>query len=68
MLKLEILDDGIDNILRDIKEDLYSVVGKSKSKKEKDDMIYKTIGAIRTLYYTIAVREVDDGASTEEKT
>ena len=67
MLKLELFDSGLDNVITEIKEDLYSVVGKSTSKKAKDDMIYKTIGALTAVYYTIGVHEVDDGDAVADE-
>ena len=65
MLKIELIECGLDETLREIRENLYSVVGKSSSKKEKDDMIYKAIGALTTLYYTIRVEELDAGTESE---
>ena len=59
MLKIELYDYGVEDTLKDISEYLESAI-KSTSKKKKNEIIYKALGAIDTLYYVINVEEVDD--------
>lgn len=64
MLNIELTEYGVEDTLKEIGEYLESAI-KSKSKKQKNEMIYKALGAINTLYYVIDVTEVD--ADTESK-
>lgn len=66
MLSMELIQDGLDNTLRDMRVDLEDVLGKNVSKQQKDAIIYKTLGAINTLWNMIRVTEVD--MDTEDKT
>lgn len=59
MLKIELRDYGVEDILRKISCYLESAI-KLNSKKEKNEIICKALGAINTLYYVISVEEVDD--------
>ena len=63
MLNIELTEYGIDDTLKMIKNDLESVLGKGYSKKQKDAVMYKTLGAVDTLWNLIQVIEV--GADTE---
>jgi len=62
MLNIELIECGLDDTLKEIKSDLESVLGRSYSKKQKDEMIYKTLGAVNTLWYLIGVTETDTDA------
>ena len=64
MLKIELCDYGVEDTLKEISEYLESAI-KATSKKEKNEIIYKALGAINTLYYVINVEEVDDSTATK---
>ena len=49
MLTVELYEYGLRDVLAMIKKDLKSVVGREYSKKEKDEMIYKALGAVNAL-------------------
>lgn len=49
MLNIELMECGLDDTLKEIKSSLESVLGRSYSKKQKDEVIYKTLGAVNTL-------------------
>ncbi len=65
MLNIELIEYGLDEILKEMKEDLESVLGGQFSKKQKDYVICKTMGAVNALYKMINVTEVD--VDTESK-
>lgn len=67
MLKIELCDYGVEDTLKDISEYLESAI-KSTSKKKKNEIIYKALGAINTLYYVINVEEVDTDTASESDT
>ena len=58
MFNIELIECGLDDTLREIRSDLESVLGRSYSKKQKDEMIYKTLSAVNTLLNIIRVTEV----------
>lgn len=64
MLKIELNDYGVDDTLKEIGGYLESAI-KTKSKKQKDEKIYKALGAVETLYYVINITETD--ADTEDE-
>ena len=68
MLKVELIEDGIYNILRDVMNDLESVLGRKVSKNRKDEMIYKALGAIEVLYQVTTIEEVETNAESESNT
>ena len=68
MLKVELIEDGIYNILRDVMNDLESVLGRKVSKNRKDEMIYKALGAIEVLYQTTTIEEVETNTESELNT
>lgn len=59
MINVELRDNGLDNTLKRIKLDLESVLGKNISKKKKDEMIYKTLGAVDALWDMLWIYETD---------
>lgn len=65
MLKIELHDYGIEQVLKNISEYLEEA-RKSKSNKQKNEMIYKALGAVDTLFYVISVVNISN--DTEECT
>ena len=55
-MKIELTDYGLDDTLKMIQKDLDSALGHN-SRRRKDEMIYKALGAINTLWHTIRVSE-----------
>lgn len=66
MLNIELTLYGVDDTLKEIREDLNSVLGSNISKKRKDEIIYKTIGSVKTLWRLIYVSEEDTDKDEEE--
>lgn len=58
MLKIELCDYGVEDVLKEIAEYLEEAI-ESNSKKRKNEMMHKALGAIDTLYYMINVTEVN---------
>lgn len=67
MLKIELNEYGLGDILKEISEDLESAI-KSNSKKRKNEIIHEALGAISTLYYVIDVTEFDADTESESDT
>lgn len=67
MLNIELSEYGIENTLREVSEYLESAI-KSSSKKKKNEIMYKALGAIDTLYYVVDVTEVDVNTKNELNT
>lgn len=67
MLEIKLNDYGVEDILREISDYLESAI-KSNSKKQKNEIIHKALGAIETLYYVIEVTEVDDDTESTSDT
>ena len=67
MLKIELNEYGVEDTLKEISEYLESAI-KSNSKKQKNEIIYKALGAINTLYYVIDVTETDDDKEIKSDT
>ena len=65
MFNIKLIECGLDDTLREIRSDLESVLGRSYSKKQKDEMIYKILSAVNTLLNIIRVTEVN--IDTEDK-
>lgn len=64
MLKIELNDYGVEDTLKGICKHLESAL-KSKNKKEKDELINKSLGAIETLYYIINIEEANSDITDE---
>jgi hypothetical protein len=64
MLKIELIDYGLEDTLKKISSYLESAI-KSKHKKQKDALMNKALGAIETLYYIINVEEVNTDVTDE---
>ena len=64
MLKIELCDYGVEDTLKAIGVYLEDAI-KSNSKKRKNEIIHKALGAIDALYYTISVTEVDTDTENE---
>lgn len=64
MLEIKLNDYGVEDTLKEISEYLESAI-KKNSKKQKNEMIYKALGAIETLYYVIEVTEVETDTENE---
>lgn len=64
MLKIELNDYGVEDVLKEISDDLQSAI-KKNSKKQKDEIIYKALGKIETLYYVINITEIDNDTEGE---
>lgn len=58
MLNIELSEYGVEDTLKEIAEYLEEAI-KSSSKKRKNEIIHKALGAIDTLYYVINVTEVN---------
>lgn len=67
MLKIELNQYGVEDTLKEISEYLESAIV-SNSKKRKDEIIHKALGAIDTLYYVLDVTEVDADTESESDT
>lgn len=67
MLEIKLNDYGVGDILKEISDYLESAI-KSNSKKQKNEIIHKALGAIETLYYVIEVTEVDDDTESASDT
>ena len=59
MLNIELNEHGIGGALIRIREYLEKAT-ESNSKKQKNEMIYKALGAVDTLNYMIDIIKVDD--------
>lgn len=66
MLNIKLTQYGLDDTIKEIISDLESVIGRSYSKKQKDDMIYKTLGAVNTIWNMVQVVETDNDTISEE--
>ena len=64
MLNIELLSYGVDDIMKQIVEDL-RVALSSNSKRQKDAMIAKTLGAINAIQNMIIIMEVDNDTTAE---
>lgn len=64
MLKIELNERGVENTLIEIRDYLESAI-ETSSKKYKNEMIYKALGAVNALYYVIDVTEVDNDTENE---
>jgi hypothetical protein len=67
MLEIKLDDYGVENTLTKIRDCLESAI-KSNSKKRKNEMIYKALGAVQALYYIIDVTEVEDNTDSTSDT
>jgi hypothetical protein len=67
MLEIKLNDYGVEDILREISDYLESAIA-SNSKKQKNEIIHKALGAIETLYYVIDVTEVETDTESEPDT
>lgn len=68
MLNIELTEYGLDDTLRDIKDSLSCVLGKSFSKNYKDNAINRAIGAIDALVNICLITEVKPDAESESNT
>jgi hypothetical protein len=67
MLEIKLNDYGVENTLTEIRDYLELAI-ESNSKKQKNEMIYKALGAVRTLYYVIDVTEVNNDTESVSDT
>ena len=67
MLNIRLNDYGVDDTLKEISEYLELAI-KSNSKKRKNEIMNKALGAIETLYYVIDITEVDADTEGESDT
>lgn len=65
MLNIELMQCGLDDTLKEIRSDLESVIGKSYSKRQKDAVIYKTLGAVNTIWNMVQVVEANNDTVSE---
>jgi hypothetical protein len=63
MLGIELVQSGLDDTIKDIREILESALGRDISKNKKDEAINRTLGAIDTVLNMIRVFEFDNNAS-----
>lgn len=66
MLNIKLTQYGLDDTIKEIIDDLESVIGGSYSKKQKDAVIYKTLGAVNTIWNMVQVVEADNDTVSEE--
>lgn len=64
MLEIKLNDYGVEDTLKEISGYLESAI-KSSSKRRKNEIIYKALGAIETLYYVIDITESDNDTEDE---
>jgi hypothetical protein len=64
-MKIKLTNWGLDDTLRDMKNNLCEVLGRDVSKNAKDAAMYEVIGSIEALYNLIAV---EDEETEEDKT
>ena len=55
-MKIGLTDYDLDDTIEMIKQDLDSALGHT-SRRRKDEMIYKVLGAVNTLWHMIRVSE-----------
>lgn len=67
MLNIELTSYGLDDTLKGIMDDLESAMGNNISKRRKDEIIYKTLGTVNTLYHMVQVVEVEDIVKDESE-
>lgn len=63
MLGIELVQSGLDDTIKDIREILESALGRDISKNKKDEAINRTLGAIDTVWNMIRVFESDNNVS-----
>lgn len=66
MLNIKLTQYGLDDTIKEIIDNLKSVIGGSYSKKQKDAVIYKTLGAVNTIWNMVQVVEADNDTVSEE--
>lgn len=67
MFNIELTSYGLDDTLKDIMDDLESAIGNNISKRKKDEIIYKILGTVNTLYRMVQVVEVEDIVKDESE-
>ena len=67
MLKAELTYYGLDDTLKEIMADLEGAVGKEHSKKRKDEILYKTLGAINAIFNMMRVSEAEPKSDEKEE-
>ena len=65
MLNIKLTEYGVDDTLKDIRENLESALGKQTSKRRKDEMIYRALGAVDALWNMISITEISDNTKEE---
>ena len=64
MLNIELSELGVEDVLDDISERLELAI-KSKSKKQKNEIIYRVLGALNTLRFVINITETEEQSSND---
>ena len=64
-MKIELMEDGLDEALRDIQNYLGKALSE-KNKHKKDLMISHAYGIAEAIYKMVTMRIEDDGEGTEE--
>lgn len=67
MLNIELTSFGLDETLKDIMKDLESVLGGDSSKRRKDEVMYKVLGAVTALWNMVQVVEAEPETNVEEE-
>jgi len=67
MLNIELTSWGLDDTLKEIMRDLENVLGNNNSKKRKDEVIYKTLGAVNTIWNMVTVIESNVDTEVESE-
>ena len=57
MLNLELTDYGVYDTIKEIKDELELVVGNKVSKKQKEEAICKSIGALNALWNLVTIND-----------
>ena len=67
MLNIELTSWGLDDTLKEIMRDLENVLGNNNSKKRKDEVIYKTLGAVNAIWNMVTVTESNVDTEVESE-
>lgn len=62
MLNIELCQFGVYDTLKYIMEDLKSALEPGTSRKQKEEVISKTLGAVEALYHLIVIIDSEDAA------
>ena len=64
MLEIKLVEYGVDDVLKNICKWLEDAIN-SNSKKKKNEIMNRALGAIDTLYYIVNIKDVGDNEECE---